>query len=987
MTVGRGVRLLEPSGFGSLLKRYRMAAGLTQEGLAELAGLSVRGISDLERGIAVRPQRETLAALTGALQLSSSDRGRLETAAGHRRTTVPGSLDVPGTARPVPPLVGRSPELSAIERHLAGDTSPVLVLAGEPGIGKSRLLQEGARLAAGRGYASLQGGGQRRSGQDPYAPMLDTLARSLAGLSVARLRLALAGCGWLARLLPELLEMASVPLPAGVLAPQQERRLVFAAVRRYLANLAGPAGILLVLDDLQWSGSDGLDLLASLVESGADHPIRVLCAYRDTEVGADHPLAALLTTLGERQLAEHIALAPLSTSEAMEVLDGLLSTGQAVDVRLRQRIVQRAGGVPFFLVSCALSIGFDAPGAAQSLPWNIAQSIRQRVAALPTEAREVLQAAAVMGRVFQRSTLLAVLGVSNDGVLAGLDAACRSRLLLRQGRATYRFAHDVVRESIEADLGEAQRVLLHRRVAEVLEELPEGERTTRAAELAWHFLEGDDRRRALLYTFAAGDEARGIFAYDEADRQYRAAAQLSREAHDAIREAEALEKLGTLYWALGRYDEALSQLEAAVELFERNSDLNSVGRVAGEIGWTHCHRGTGEEGIARLQALAARLENMGPSCALVDIYDSLVPLYWRRGYLDQGPAAAQRAADVANALGDKKAQVRGELNHGLVLWGRERLDDARQVLEAVIPRAEEINDTESLFRSLAWTANVYADMGQFERARSYLERAVKVTERAVSPSFHTSALDWLAELLFGLGNWRDAREYWERAIAVEPAIFSWAGGDAHLGLARLALAEGKRQEASAHLEDALPIFERTGWPAQDRRPRLQCVLAQKDLLEGQPMTAVARLEPDAMESRQSMRAGDCERQVLAEAVLELGDHVRAAELVEEGIHQTRASGHLPALTDWLRLRAAVLTCTGRGEEASGALEEGLTLARQMPHPYGAARILFEMGRLHATCGEWQLARERWREALTIFRQLGAQPYVERTERALDALAP
>lgn len=987
MSIDRGVTLPPSSRFGTLLKRYRVSAGLTQEQLAELAGLSVRGISDLERGVASRPQRETLAALLEALQLSSRERARMEALAGQRPAVSSDSGIVTGEHGRFTSLVGRAHELTLIEHHLMGGAPPVLVLAGEPGIGKTRLLQEGARLATGAGYTVLQGGGQRWSGQDGYAPMLDILSRSLTALSRARRRSVLAGCGWLARLLPELTEIAALPMPAGVIDPEQERRLVFAATGRYLSNLAGSAGTLLVLDDLQWSGSDGLSLLMSLLASDPDHTIRVLCAYRDTEVDAKHPLSGMLASLAERDLAHHVALSPLCASEAQEILDDLLSDREGIDAGVRQAVVARTGGVPFFLVSCAhwLTLG-TADNQPQGLPWNVTQSVRQRVAALSPSARAVLAAAAVAGRVAPRAILPSVAGLPPTQVEAGLDVARRARLLISRGRSAVEFVHDVVRESIEADLGESQRISLHVRIAEALEQLPERDRPGRAAELAWHFLEGDEPSRAMLYTLEAGDEARTHFAHEEAERQYEMAIQLAREIHVEDREAEALERLGTLYWTLGRYSEALKQLDAAARLYERLWDLSSLGRVAGKIGWTHCHQGTGAEGIQYLQALARRLEELGPSAALVDIYDSLVPLYWRHGDSELILVAAQRAAGIASALSSVSARVRGELNRGLVLWDHGHLEDARRVLEHVIPRAEELRDADSLFRALAWTANVYADMGQLERARPYLERATQVTELATSPSFHTSALDWLAELLFALGNWREAREYWQRAIAVEQEHLGWAGGDAHLGLARLALAEGKREEVTTHLEKASSVFQRTGWPAQDRRPGFQCVLAQRDLLERRPSDALARLEPVA--GGFDLRAGTSvhERQALTEAALEFGNLARAAPLVEEGARGARASGHLPVLIGWLRLQGMFLTRAGRWKEARDALKEGLALARAMPCPYEAGRILFEIGRMHVSRREESPARASFGEGLAIFRELGAKPYIKRTEDSLKGLA-
>ena len=288
--------------FGALLKRYRQAAGLTQEALAGQAGLSVRAISDLERGLKVRPHKDTVALLAAALQLSPPEHAAFVAA---RQGSAP-----PAGGAASPPFVGRSRELVLLERHLAGEGPPLLLLAGEPGIGKSRLLHEAEQRAGTHGLCVLAGSCQRRGDETPYAPLLPALARHLQAQAPAQLRADLRGCAWLVRLLPELAGGPIEPLPAGTLPPEQERRLLFAAVAQYLRNVAGPAGTLLLLDDLQWAGPDALALLASLLH--ADAPLRVVGAYRNTEIPAQDALAVALGDLAHAGLATQHALGPLA---------------------------------------------------------------------------------------------------------------------------------------------------------------------------------------------------------------------------------------------------------------------------------------------------------------------------------------------------------------------------------------------------------------------------------------------------------------------------------------------------------------------------------------------------------------------------------------------------------------------------------------------------------------------------------------------------
>ena len=183
-------------------------------------------------------------------------------------------------------------------------------------------------------------------------------------------------------------------------------------------------------------------------------------------------------------------------------------------------MLQRAGGVPFFVVSYAqaLSRG-DIGHEADAVPWDVAQGVRQRVLALPDAARTLLSAAAVVGRECEPALLSAVAARTEEEVLTGLDAACRARLLIDLGHS-YQFAHDVIREVVEADIGSARRAVLHRRVGEAIEALYTNVLSEYYETLADHYLRGDAWEQALKYLERSGDKATGAGAIREALNYY-----------------------------------------------------------------------------------------------------------------------------------------------------------------------------------------------------------------------------------------------------------------------------------------------------------------------------------------------------------------------------------------------------------------------------------------------------------------------------------
>jgi transcriptional regulator with XRE-family HTH domain len=488
------LRAHHPS-FGELLKHSRQAAGLTQEALAARAGLSARAISDLERNVDHAPRAGTVQLLVAALPLSALERQLFEAAAedlaaavaasgppaGRPRAQAPDVPD-PSQCRGAPRLVGRARERALLERHLGGDGPPLLVVGGEPGIGKTRLLQEAGRLAAARRLHVLHGTTPAVGRAGASDPVVDALRREVQSRWPVHLRRDLQGCAWLVRVLPELATGPIEPLPSISPAPEQADALSAGAVVRFLTNVAGPAGTLLALDNLQDADAAALDLLARLVQSAADVPVRIVAAYRDRGPRPAVGLASLLARLAHEQLVRHVTLGPLSRPDAAALLAQLLEAGPTPPSAWRERVLDDAGGVPYYLVAWAqeLRAGQLEP-AAEAVPWAVRQSIRARVDALPPAVRPLLEAVAVAGGRSAYPLLVALTARPEEQVSEALEAACRERLLVEEGQA-YRFAYGVIRRVVEADLGHARRALLGRRLAALVERAP-GPRGTAGAAL------------------------------------------------------------------------------------------------------------------------------------------------------------------------------------------------------------------------------------------------------------------------------------------------------------------------------------------------------------------------------------------------------------------------------------------------------------------------------------------------------------------------
>jgi transcriptional regulator with XRE-family HTH domain len=471
-----GRLLMDQPTLGPLVRDLRRAAGLTQEELAARAGLSTRAISDLERGINHTPRPTTLQLLVAALGLAGREREHFHAVArahevnsdGHATNAPPRASD-PAAARArgaFAPLIGRAGEVAILEQHLAGEGPPVLLVAGEPGIGKTRLLQEAAAQAARFQLNVLHGTVLSAGDADSLDPVADSLRRALEHRSPVLLRRDLQGCEALVHMLPEL--MASGWAGTESVREAVNPVLAASAVLRFIANTRGPAGTLLTLDNLHEAASPGLALLVRLVKSSTNWPVRIVGAYRDGHCNGRDPLSTVLAPLAHEQLVRFLHLPHLSTRQGAELLSArAMQRGQSIDPWPAQAL-HDSGGVPFYLAAWAEDLGSgQRHGAEAAVPWSIQQSVRFRINAGPASVRPLLEVLAAMGGRATRTVLRDVVALPMQDLQTAIEWCLAERLLAEDDQA-YDFAYGVIRSAVEFDLSSTRRRSVRRRLATLL---------------------------------------------------------------------------------------------------------------------------------------------------------------------------------------------------------------------------------------------------------------------------------------------------------------------------------------------------------------------------------------------------------------------------------------------------------------------------------------------------------------------------------------
>ena len=561
-----------PSSFGAQLRRYREAAGLSQEDLAERASLAAKAIGALERGERRRPYPRTVQMLADALQLDGAQRRELIASV----PRAPSSGLAEGDA-----FVGRERELAELMAKLhaaASGHGGIVMLLGEAGIGKTRLAQEFMTVARGHGAVVLSGRAIEGEGQAPYGPWVDAIEGYALARDPVDLRREMGfDAPYIAQLVPVIRSrVPDIASPEG-LAPSDERLRVYGAVARFCSTIAPHGPALVFLDDLHWADRDTLGLMRYVARTLTRSSVLLVGAYRDPELGVDaaHPLMTTLASLRHEIACPTVRLGGLAPPEMGAYLTH--AAGRPLPATLVERISEETSGNPFYAREVLRHVAEADESANRGgrtldmtgVPDGVRQVVGDRVRRLSPHTAQALREACAFTGGFAFPVLQQLTELSEGELLDCLDEAVQAGLLHAPaaGAREYEFAHAIVRHALYEGQSRDRRVRLHRRIAAALETAYRGEEFEHAAELAVQYhasAELPGSSAGLRHALAAADQARAAFAHDRVVTLLRIACDLAGEA-DMDARIEILTRLTLAEAESVRSVEACASAERALE--------------------------------------------------------------------------------------------------------------------------------------------------------------------------------------------------------------------------------------------------------------------------------------------------------------------------------------------------------------------------------------------------------------------------------------
>jgi len=862
----------------------------------------------------------------------------------------------------------------ALQRALGGEQITMLV-GGEAGVGKSRLVGElierarsaGARVLLG-GCVELGGGGI------PFGPLVEMM-RTLAGeLSDERLEAILGSArAEIGRLVPEL-----GAGPAGPPLPERDPATLLELMVGMIGRLATDAPLVLVFEDLQWADEPTLDLLALLVARSSRRSLLLVLTARSDELHRAHPFRRAAARWEQQRVAERLELERLIPGEVAAQIEAIL--GERPDSELVRFIAERSEGIPLF-VEELLGAVRDGRVEPDFLPPSLRDVVLARTELLSDNAQHVLRVVSAAARWVPDRLLATVAGLAEADLNAGLREAMAQQLLIvdESGRG-YSFRHELARAAVHDDLLPGERAQLHRAYAEAIEGSSELVGDLDASSmLAHHWLAAHDMPRALPASVRAGRAAAAASAPSAAQRHFELALELWPQVPDAEQRAgidhaqlleaaaDAARRAGGVERALALVGEALEELGEHGPLERRLSLLVRRAELLSDLGRDN-------EGMAVLEDAVSLLPSDDRSSAGAEVHTSLARALLRIEQIKRSGVVARRAIEAATAAGafEPKLEAQIVLAHAMVYTGDEE-EGLRLMREA---------GEESQRAGLPWIATrALVNLSDLELMLGRYDDAVRTADEGM-PMIEAAGFERTIGV-FLRGNKGEAllrSGRWEEAMAAAapdadaPGIYA---GTMLLLRAELNMLSGRRNDAKAELREArrhlrrsassqfaLPLagveaeLARSGGDLDGAREIVEQVLARTDIGEEQrykwPVLSVgARIEAE-----RALTAGDRESPRTSMAALRAeAESMDATTASDRGHRALVAAEHARMARE--------------GDVAAWA--DAVSACRAMNEPHPLAYALLRYAEALSAENDIEAASAAAREALGLTQAMGALP--------------
>ena len=905
-------------------------------------------------------------------------------------------------------LIDRVEELrllrEAVDRTVRGEGGLVF-LCGEAGIGKTRLTRELGAYARLRGMRVLYGRCPalfRMDGVPPYVLWNEVIKDYLEVCTPEQLYRVIGFYpSEVSKLVPELRQKLGAIPQSFAISPEQERDRLFEAVSQFISNISKETPLLVVLDDLQWTDQSSLLLMHYLARGIYRENMLLLGAYRDTDVDDKHPLSPVLTELNRERLLQSVPLKRMSLNDVSEMIRQILEQDE-VSREFCELVYEKTRGNPFFAEEVIKSLKEEEVVYREENKWKIKEVskiefpktvknvIKNRINRLDDECQNVLTTASFVGNDFSFEALCGVTGFEENRLLETMEKLLKTGLIkekIVRGEDVYSFADIIVRDVLHEEVSHLRHKKLHGSVGLALEKAYSEKIDEHFGELAFHFLEGGDKVKALDYFLKASEKAQKVYAHNEAFSYLQHALELLEEkGANPEQKVRIVERLGDLDVWMGELDASMKHWDDALALWNQLGDKKNIAKLhvrMANVLW----QGVGDKNKASKHHHMALeiLEKEPESVELASLYEDISHMLWRTGESGEALTWTRKALELAERFSASDVLAGCYNNLGVLSMKSGEFDRASEYCELGLKIALENELAERSLTLYNNLCNLYLAAGDFQKLFETAQEGSEMAKKVGALYY----LAWLDMLLMGsygyMGDLQKALSIGEDVLALVKrtkytAFISYIMGT--LGICYDAL--GEWDKSLKYLMEALDFGKKVGEYQQSG----SAAQALGELFT--EMKDYAEAEKYLNEANSIFeKAGDTDAQLtgalpsLSRLYLEKGEVEKATGLIEKIYAYATKTKNRLYISGAELLRAMLLREQKNWEQSiqhfEKSLQESKSLNAQKWYVFQYAAILYEYGLMYLARneeGDKEKAYSLLDQALMIYQKADARKRIE-----------
>lgn len=686
-------------------------------------------------------------------------------------------------------FVGRDKELEELIGHLdqAKEGKGKLVfITGEAGIGKTRLVQELIKKTEDMGVQALSGRCLYQDGSDPYLPFIETLKKYLSGSDEEEEVQYRIPMGLSAMNLDEEGDSDSFRenIPMGLIGIgsdseheeeeraahksitdidfTKERDRMFSTVSYLIQDLSMDKPLMFFLDDLHWADTATLQLLTYIARNIKDVKVLMVCAFRSEELemgGRRHPLKEAIQIMRREHLFSEVKLTRIGQAETSKIISSLLKDSP-LPRGFTETVFKETEGNPYFIEEVIKSLvservldindpdwfrRFDL--SKVRIPATVNDLVLGKLENLEPGTKKTLEMASVIGDVFTLDILAGVTKTTEEEMVDHLDDLVESKMIREEAGGLvekYSFTHKLIREVLYTKLSRAKRRLLHKKVGEAIEKMPEKTVDKEVYSLAFHFSQGNQIQKAVRYTILAGDKASSTFAAEDAIHFYNRTIEflekMTPTKENDGRRIAILTKIGDLHYMVGEWDRAVDYYYLMERWAKKTENMKMVGLANRKTGQIERLRGNWDTAAHHYEISLGIATKYGDDIGRADSERGLGYIHWRTGEFDEAIKHFEDSLEISKGIGDRFITGRTYIELGNVLSERGILEGAEFHYNTAIEILEQIKDYMELARAYNNLGDVYMKKEDWDKAVEHLGKAIELSKKLGDPHMLSWAL-------------------------------------------------------------------------------------------------------------------------------------------------------------------------------------------------------------------------------------------------------